>query len=84
MVAFSARQANGWVVLLVSGILSLVLAFLILRGWPESSMYVVGILIGINLLFTGVAMIALGSTLKNMKALVEQATQDAQGASDQA
>ena len=84
MVAFSARQANGWMVLLVSGILSLVLAFLILRGWPESSMYVVGILIGINLLFTGVAMIALGSTLKNMKALVEQATQDAQGASDQA
>jgi uncharacterized membrane protein HdeD (DUF308 family) len=83
VVAFSARQADGWVVLLVSGILSLVLALLILRGWPDSSMYVVGILIGINLLFTGVAMIALGSTLKKVKAVIENTTQDGQDTTEQ-
>lgn len=41
----------GWI--LVSGILSLILAVLILAMWPTQAAWVLGVLVGINLLFTG-------------------------------
>jgi uncharacterized membrane protein HdeD (DUF308 family) len=65
MVALSARHAQGHLVMVLSGVLSVIIAILILARWPSSSEYVVGILFGINLIFCGAAMLALGSTLKN-------------------
>ena len=72
MVALSARHSQGHLVMLLSGVLSIIIAILILARWPSSSEYVVGILFGINLIFCGAAMLALGSTLKNaVPAVVE-------------
>ena len=65
MVALSARHAQGHLVTVLSGVLSIIIAILILARWPSSSEYAVGILFGINLIFCGAAMLALGSTLKN-------------------
>ncbi|MCH2182805.1 MAG: DUF308 domain-containing protein [Mariniblastus sp.] len=66
IVAMSARQAQGHIAMLISGGLSLIIAILILAKWPSSSEYAVGILFGINLIFYGAALLALGTTLRNV------------------
>jgi len=50
-----ALKSWGWV--LVSGIVDLVLAGIILMGWPQTSTWVLGLLVGINLLMFGVSLI---------------------------
>ena len=52
--AWSMREAGkpwGWVV--VSGIISLLLGLMIIAKWPYSSFYVLGIFLGIDLIFIG-------------------------------
>ena len=48
-------SARGWVGMLISGIASIVMAFLIAAGWPAISVIVLGILLGVNFLSTGLA-----------------------------
>jgi uncharacterized membrane protein HdeD (DUF308 family) len=50
-----ALKSWGWV--LVSGIVDLILAAIILKGWPETSTWVLGLLVGINLLMFGISLI---------------------------
>jgi uncharacterized membrane protein HdeD (DUF308 family) len=52
---------SGW--LLFNGILSLILAFLIFISWTTAAAWVLGVLVGINLLFTGFALLGLYSSL---------------------
>lgn len=58
VLAFQMKPAQRWGWFLVSGILSLVLAFLIWSGWPGTAFWVLGLLVGINLLFFGLALIS--------------------------
>ena len=48
---------SGW--LLVDGIITLILAVMIWWTWPTSSMWVIGTLVGISLIFSGVARLML-------------------------
>lgn len=50
----------GW--MFFSGVISALLGFLILNHWPNSSLYIIGLFIGVDLLFGGWAyiMVALG------------------------
>jgi uncharacterized membrane protein HdeD (DUF308 family) len=48
-------KAWGW--MLFSGLVDIGLAALILSGWPSSAAWVIGLLVGINLLMTGVALV---------------------------
>ncbi len=48
---YRPHRAWGW--RLFSGIISLLLAFIIWQGWPGTGMWVIGLLVGINLLFVG-------------------------------
>jgi uncharacterized membrane protein HdeD (DUF308 family) len=48
-------RAWGW--MLFSALVDVVLAALILSGWPGSAGWVIGLLVGINLLMTGVALV---------------------------
>jgi uncharacterized membrane protein HdeD (DUF308 family) len=70
--SFSFRPAPGWVALLISGILGLILGWLIWREWPLSGLWAVGVLVGVNLLCTGAAMIALAITLKTATSTVKK------------
>lgn len=47
----------GWV--LFSGLLSLVLGVIIFTGWPGTATWVIGLLVGINMLFFGWALVGL-------------------------
>jgi uncharacterized membrane protein HdeD (DUF308 family) len=57
--ALTVRPESNWVGLLISGALSLALAGLILVGWPSTALWAVGLLFGVNLIATGVALAAL-------------------------
>jgi uncharacterized membrane protein HdeD (DUF308 family) len=47
---------SGW--LLFDGIVSLILAILIWRTWPANTIWVIGTLVGISMLFSGVSRLA--------------------------
>ncbi len=62
--AFSIKGDTGrWVLLIFSGLIDLALAALIIAQWPSTALWVLGLYVGINLLFTGFALIfaALGA-----------------------
>jgi len=63
VVSFQYMPATGSKWLLASGVLSLVLGLLIWNQWPVSGMWAVGVLVGVNLLGTGLALVTLASTL---------------------
>jgi uncharacterized membrane protein HdeD (DUF308 family) len=57
-VAFAYRSAlpESWAWMLLSGIADLILAGLIIAGWPSSAAWALGLIVGINLITSGVAL----------------------------
>ena len=64
--ALHHRPEKGWGWVLASGIITLVLAILIWRQWPISGGWAIGTLFGINILFSGWAMIFTGSAVRSL------------------
>jgi len=65
LIALASRKSQGWGMLLFSGLVSLVLGILILASWPSSSEWVIGLLVGIDLLFAGMTMTMLALAARN-------------------
>ena len=63
VVSFRYKPNARWKGLLASGVLSLLFGLLIWSQWPVSGMWAVGLLVGVNLLGTGLALVMLASTL---------------------
>jgi uncharacterized membrane protein HdeD (DUF308 family) len=59
MFAMTARPIAGWGWLIAAGIGSIVVGAFLLIGWPADALWIVGLLLGINLIFTGVMYAAL-------------------------
>jgi uncharacterized membrane protein HdeD (DUF308 family) len=58
VVALSARYPHwGWV--LLNGVISLVLGLMIWRQWPYSGLWVIGLFVGIEMLFNGWSLVML-------------------------
>jgi uncharacterized membrane protein HdeD (DUF308 family) len=65
LVIFSfLRRLRGAVWFLIDGLVSLLLAGLIFFGWPSSSLWAVGTLVGISLLVSGIARLTLAMSWK--------------------
>ncbi len=62
--SFCFRPISGWLLMLGSGLISLLLGVLIWRQWPLSGMWAVGVLVGVDLLATGLSMLALAATVR--------------------
>ena len=62
--AFQVKPAQGWGFVLFSGIVSVILAFMIWNQWPLSGAWAIGVLVGIQLIFAGLTMITVGSAIK--------------------
>ena len=58
--ALQIKPVRGWGFVLFSGVVSLLLAYLLWRQWPVSGAWAVGMLVGIKILFTGWAAIGVG------------------------
>ena len=55
---------SGW--LLFDGIITLILAIMIWRTWPASTTWVIGTLVGISMIFSGVARLMISITARRV------------------
>jgi len=58
--SFKLRAHNGWIWTLINGIAALALGVMVYSRWPSDSLWVLGLFYGINSLFWGVSLLALG------------------------
>ena len=65
-VAALAHRFGGWGWLLLSGVIDVVLGVMIWRELPMSGLTIIGVLVGISLIFRGVSWLMLGFTLKRI------------------
>jgi uncharacterized membrane protein HdeD (DUF308 family) len=63
-----AERFPHWGWMLLNGVISLVLGVLIWRQWPSSAIWVIGLFVGIDLLFQGWSLIMLGLLGKRLSA----------------
>ena len=63
--AFNMKHGSSWMWVLVSGVVTLLLGVIILVHWPNSALYTLGIILGVDLVFAGAGWIGLGLGLKN-------------------
>ena len=70
LLALQIKPINGWAAILVSGVLSLLLSFMIWSQWPVSGLWAIGVLVGVKLLMGGAEILAIGSIPKQMAARV--------------
>lgn len=64
--AFQTRPTPGWEWILISGISGLVLASLIFLQWPSNALWIIGLLVGMNLITDGSAIIGLSLAQRKM------------------
>ncbi len=57
--AHRREQSSRWEMMLFSGVVDLILAGLILAGLPGTAAWAIGLIVGINLFFGGVALVAM-------------------------
>jgi uncharacterized membrane protein HdeD (DUF308 family) len=66
VLAYRLRPAPGSGWLAVDGVITLILAILIWRTWPSNTPWVLGLLVGISMLFSGVARLMLSLAAKHV------------------
>jgi uncharacterized membrane protein HdeD (DUF308 family) len=60
------RELSGrWSWLAISGVVDIVIAGIIISGLPGTALWAIGLLVGINLLFGGLSMIAMALAARN-------------------
>ncbi len=57
---------QNWIWLLLHGVINLLLGILIWQQWPVSGLWVIGLFIGIDLIFNGWSMVMMGLAAKNL------------------
>lgn len=62
----SAVRFQNWFWLLLHGGINVLLGVMILRQWPSDALWVIGLFIGIDLLFNGWSLVMLGVALKQL------------------
>ncbi|MDT3378017.1 DUF308 domain-containing protein [Labrys neptuniae] len=65
VVAFNIRSSTNWTWLLLSGLISILLAVLIFSDFQQSASSLLGILLGVELLFYGFALLMTGMALRS-------------------
>jgi uncharacterized membrane protein HdeD (DUF308 family) len=58
------ESGAGWI--LVDGIITMILAFLIWANWPNSSVWAVGVIVGVSMLFSGITRAMITSTVRRI------------------
>ncbi len=66
IVASLTNQFAGYGWVLAGGIIDLILGIMIWRQWPASALWVIGLFLGISLLFNGSTWVALGLSIREI------------------
>jgi uncharacterized membrane protein HdeD (DUF308 family) len=64
VLALRLRPADRWGWFLASAIVSFAVGIMLIAGWPASGLWALGTLLGINLIFSGVSYLFLGSACR--------------------
>jgi len=64
--AIEYKPNSGWWILIVNALVSIILAVLIMVGWPVSSLFWVGLYAAVSLFVDGIALITLGVGAKKL------------------
>lgn len=72
--AFRIKPEKGWGWTLISGILAILLGFFIMRQWPFSGAWAIGMLVGIHLVFRGVSLVVIGMAARSSLSQVKEGT----------
>jgi uncharacterized membrane protein HdeD (DUF308 family) len=65
-VAIQLKPADGWALQLFNGLVTLLLGILLWRQFPLSGIWVIGVLFGIKMIFSGWAFVFIGRNVKKM------------------
>jgi len=68
VMSFQLRPAPGAGWLLVDGVITLVLAAMIWSTWPSSAAWVIGTLVGVSMLFSGIARLMFSLAVRRLVA----------------
>jgi uncharacterized membrane protein HdeD (DUF308 family) len=61
---FRIRPRDGWIWLIISGIIAIAAGVLIFLGLPATAEWAIGLLVGINMIFSGFSYVFLASAAK--------------------
>lgn len=64
--SFRIRPVRGWGWLLFDAVITLILALIIWRTWPSNAAWVLGTLVGISMLFSGIARLMLSLAARRL------------------
>jgi uncharacterized membrane protein HdeD (DUF308 family) len=64
VLAAEMREGRFWGWVAASGLITVLLGVMILFRWPESSLYVLGLFLGLDLVFAGAGWLAMGLALR--------------------
>lgn len=78
MVFAISERFQGWGWVLLNGAVSLMLGMLIYRQWPLSGLWVIGLFVGIDLIFNGLGWVMLATGLKRAGTAEETPTSSPQ------
>ena len=73
IMALRVRDHRNWGWLLASGILSLILGAMIWSEWPASGLWVIGLLVGVQLVFSGWALVMLAAAARGYRQTAQTA-----------
>ena len=59
--AARVRPQSGWGWLLASGLLSAALGVIVLTQWPQAAQWLLGLLLGVDLIFSGTFLVQIGN-----------------------
>ncbi len=68
IVAFKMKPHEGWGWMLVGGAVAVLLSIMVWRQFPFSGVYLVGTLVGINILFNGISTLVVGRAARKLTA----------------
>ena len=66
ILAFNMKEGTPWIAVVFSGVVTFLLGLIILAHWPVSSLYILGLFLGIDLVFAGIGWIGVGIGLKSL------------------
>ena len=69
--AFSYRPAKGWLLLFFSGLVAVGLGYWMFTRTNEQALEIIGLLAGIDFLLTGISMLAVAITVRQLMAVVQ-------------
>ncbi|MEX0866244.1 MAG: HdeD family acid-resistance protein [Pirellulales bacterium] len=67
LIAALTDRFAGWGWALLSGAVSILLGLMIYKGWPDTGLFIIGLFVGIELLFAGLGWIMFSLGLKQVK-----------------